>query len=153
MQRSWIARAALVLLAVWLAGCSGSPAVDQNEVKLAFIRQLVHFCADVDNQLAKIDLKAEPGMAADQLARFASQARSQPPPDLDRKQFEIMLTDFDSAVEYLRSAQAALSASNQPDADAALAQANRQLMNADAAAQKYGMPPLNSCPAHDSTTA
>src|SRR5690349_13881202 len=64
-----------------------------------------------------------------------------------------MLTDFDSAVEYLRSAQAALSASNQPDADAALAQANRQLMNADAAAQKYGMPPLNSCPAHDSTTA
>jgi N-acetylneuraminic acid mutarotase len=152
MPRSWIARAAIILLAIWLAGCSRPPVVDQNDVKLAFIRQLVHFCADVDDQLAKIDLKAQPGMAADQLARFASQARSQPPPDLDRNEFEIMLTDFDSAVGYLRSAQTALSASDRPTADAALTQANNQLMNADVAAQKYGMPPLDSCPAHDSTT-
>jgi hypothetical protein len=153
MRRIWAVCAALVLLAGWGAGCSGPPASDQGEIKQAFIRQLVGFCADVDRQLAKIDVKAQPGIAADQLARFVGQARSRPAPDVDRAQFEILLTEIDGTVGHFRSAQAALAAGDQPAYQEALAQANRQLVSADAAAQKYGMPPLDSCPQHESTTA
>ncbi|MCY1145460.1 hypothetical protein OWR29_46295 [Actinoplanes sp. Pm04-4] len=35
----------------------------------------------------------------------------------------------------------------------ALKQANQQLGSADAAAQKYGMPPLNTCPDHDTASS
>jgi hypothetical protein len=144
---------ALVLLAAWGTGCSGQPAPGQGEIKQAFIRQLIGFCAEVDRQLAKIDVKAQPGIAADQLAQFVNQARTQPAPDLDRAQFETLLTEMDGTVRHFRSAQVALSAGNQPAYQEALAQADQQLMSADMAAQKYGMPPLNSCPEHESTTS
>jgi hypothetical protein len=153
MRRIWAVCAALVLLAAWGTGCGGQPAPDQGEIKQAFIRQLVGFCADVDRELAKIDVKGQPGIAADQLARFVSQARSQPAPDIDRAQFETLLTEMDGTVRHFRSAQTALSAGDRPAYQEALAQADRQLMSADTAAQKYGMPPLNSCPEHESTTS
>ena len=150
MQRSWAVCAALVLLAVWGAGCGGQPAADQAEIKQAYIRQLVGFCAEVVRQLAKIDVKAQPGMAADEFAGFVGQARSRPAPDTDRAQLEIMLTEIDGTVGHYRSAQTALSVSDRPAYQAALALADRQMMSADAAAQKYGMPPLGSCPEHES---
>jgi hypothetical protein len=153
MRRISAVCAALILVAAGGTGCSRHPAPDQGEIKQAFIRQLVGFCAEVDRQLAKIDVKGQPGMAADQLARFVSQARSQPAPDADRGQFEILLTEMDGTLGHFRSAQAALAAGDQPAYQEALAQADSQLVSADAAAQKYGMPPLNSCPEHDSTTS
>ena len=153
MRRIWAVCAALVLLAGWGAGCSGPPASDQGEIKQAFIRQLVGFCAEVDRQLAKIEIKAQPGIAADQFTRFVGQARSQPAPDADRAQFEIMLTEIDGVVRDFRSAQTALTADDQPAYQEALTQAGQQLASADSAAQKYGMPPLNSCPEHESTAS
>jgi N-acetylneuraminic acid mutarotase len=153
MRRIWAVCAALVLLAGWGAGCSGPPASDQGEIKQAFIRQLVGFCAEVDRQLAKIDMKGQPGIVADQFARFVGQARSQPAPDADRAQFEILLTEIDGVVRDFRSAQTALTADDQPAYQEALTQADQQLGSADSAAQKYGMPPLNSCPEHESTAS
>jgi len=149
MRRIWAVCAAIILFTGLSAGCSARRSPDQDEIKQAFVRQLVGFCAEVDRQLAKIDMKSQPGMAADQLARFASQARSQPAPDADRAQFDVMLTEMDAVVGQLRSAETALAAGNQPAYKDALAKANRQLVSADAAAQKYGMPPLNSCPQHE----
>ena len=159
MKKSWAVRATLVVLLIGTAGCGGSSGIsgtsspDQTQIKQAFIRQLVGFCAEVDTRLAKIDMKAQPGMAADQLARFTEQARSQPPPDVDRAQFDTMLNEIDTAVSRFRSAQTALARGDQSAADAALEQANRQMAVADAAAQKYGMPPLNSCPEHVAGTS
>jgi N-acetylneuraminic acid mutarotase len=150
MRRIWAVCAALVILAGCGAGCSGPSAPDQGEIKQAFIRQLIGFCAEVDRQLANIDMKRQPGIYADQLGRFVDQARSQPPPDADRAQFDILLTEMDGTVRQFRAAQTALAADDQPAYQEALAQAKRQLGSADAAAQKYGMPPLNSCPKHES---
>jgi N-acetylneuraminic acid mutarotase len=151
MRRIWVVCAALVVLASWCVGCS-SPS-DQGEIKQAFIRQLVGFCAEVDRQLANVDPATHPGVYADQFARFIDQARSQPPPDADREQFKIMLTEFDSVVRDFRAAQTALAAGDQPASKAAVAQAMQQLDRTDAAARKYGMPALKTCPQHDSTTS
>jgi len=147
--------AALVVLSVWIAGCSSGPTLEQIAIKDAFIRQLIGFCADVNRQIAKIEggVTAQPGIAADQFALFAEQARRQPAPDLDREQFKIMLTKIDITVGQYRWAQAALTTGDRSNADWALAQADRQFNRADAAAQKYGMPPLNSCPQHESGTS
>ena len=150
MRRIWAVCAALILLAGCGAGCSGRSAPDQGEIKQAFIRQLIGFCAEVDRQLATVDVKRQPGIYADQFARFVSQARSQPAPDADRAQFDTLLTEMDGAAQHFRAAQTALAAGDQPAYQEALAQADRQLGSADAAAQKYGMPPLKTCPDHDS---
>ena len=95
----------------------------------------------------------QPGIYADQFARFVDQARSQPAPDVDRAQFETLLTEMDGTVRHFRAAQTALAAGDQPAYQEALAQAKQQLGSADAAAQKYGMPPLKTCPDHESTTS
>src|SRR4051794_26776187 len=153
MRRIWAVCAALVLLAAWGTGCSRHPAPDQGEIKQAFIRQLVGFCADVDRQLANVSKERQPGIVADQLGRFVSEARSQPPPDADRAQFDILLTEMDGTVRHFRAAQTALAAGDQPAYQEALAQATRQFGSADAAAQKYGMPALNTCPNHETTTS
>ena len=63
-----------------------------------------------------------------------------------------MLTEIDGTAGQYRSAQTALTAGDQPRPDAALAQADQQLKSANAAAQKYGMPPLDTCPEHESGT-
>ena len=153
MKRSITLLAALVVLSVWIAGCNSGP--PQKEVKDAFIRQLTGFCAEVVRQLSKIPggANAEPGIAADQFARFVKQASEyQPKPDIDRDKFEIMLTEIDKTAGQYRSAQTALAAGDRPTADAALAQADLQFKSANEAAQKYGMPPLESCPDHVSGT-
>jgi N-acetylneuraminic acid mutarotase len=153
MRRTWAVCAALILLVGCGAGCSRQPAPDQGEIKQAFVRQLIGFCAEVDRQLANIDMNRQPGVYADQFARFVDQARSQPPPDADRAQFETLLTEMDGTVRHFRAAQTALAAGDEPASQEALAQANRQLGSTDAAAQKYGMPPLQTCPDHESTTS
>jgi predicted small secreted protein len=153
MKRSVTLLAALVVLSVWIAGCNSGPT--QKDIKDAFVHQLIVFCAEVGRQLAKIPggEEAEPGMAADQFALFAKQARDyQPRPDIDRAKFEIMVTEFEKTAGQYRSAQTALTAGDQPTADAALAQAARQQERTNAAAQEYGMPPLDTCPQHESGT-
>jgi N-acetylneuraminic acid mutarotase len=152
MRRIWVVCAVLVFLAGCGAGCSGRSAPDQREIKQAFIRQLVGFCAEVDRQLANVDPKGQPGMYADQFARFVGQARSQPAPDADRAQFDVMLTEMDGAARQFRAAQTAMAAGDRSASQEALAQATRRFTSADVAAQKYGMPPLKTCPAHDPTT-
>jgi N-acetylneuraminic acid mutarotase len=151
MKRSITLLAALVVLSVWIAGCNSGPT--QEEIKKAFIHQLVQFCAEVDRQLANVKPNVDPGIWADQFALFAKQAGDyQPRPDIDRDKFEIMLTEINNTAGQYRSAQTALTAGDQPTADAALAQADRQFKSANEAAQKYGMPPLETCPQHESGT-
>ena len=150
MRRIWVVCAAIMLITGLGSGCSDRPPPDQGEIKQAFLRQLVGFCAEVDRQMAKIDPKGQPGMAADQFTKFVGQARSQPAPDVDRAQFDVLLTEMDAVAGHFRSAQSALAAGNRPAYQAALAQADRQLVSANAAAQKYGMPPLETCPQHES---
>src|SRR5688572_20795542 len=142
MKRSGALFAALIVIFVWLSGCSG-PTPEQRAIKDAFIGQLVGYCAQVNRQLEGIDQKTHPGIYADQFAQFADEARRQHAPDLNRKQFEIMLTKIDALVGEFRSAQAALITGNRSEADRALKQASRKYAEADAAAQEYGMPPLN----------
>src|SRR3954452_125318 len=108
MRRIWAICTALVLVAAWGTGCSSHPAPDQGEIKQAFIRQLVGFCAEVDRHLANVDPKGQPGIYADQFARFVGQARSQPAPDADRAQFDTLLTEMDGAARHFRAAQTAL---------------------------------------------
>ena len=55
MKRSRALFAALVVLSVWIAGCSSGPTPEQIAIKDAFIRQLIGFCAEVNRQLAKIE--------------------------------------------------------------------------------------------------
>jgi N-acetylneuraminic acid mutarotase len=152
MRRSVTPLAALIVIFVWLSGCSGSTP-EQRPIQEAFVRQLVGYCAQVNRQLEGVDPKTHPGVYADQFAQFAAEARRQPAPDLDRKQFEIMLTKIDALVGEFRSAQAALITGNRSEADRALKQASRKYAEADAAAQEYGMPPLNTCPQHESGTS
>jgi non-specific serine/threonine protein kinase len=143
----------LVLLASFGAGCgSDQPAAAPGVVKQAFIRQLIGYCADVDRRLDHVDPKKRPGYYAKWFARFVSQARSQPPPQEDRGQFEMLLTEMKGSAQHFRAAQAALGADDPSAYQEALAQAQRQLGSANAAAQRYGMPPLSTCPRHDSTT-
>jgi N-acetylneuraminic acid mutarotase len=152
MKRSGALFAALVVISVWIAGCSSAPTPEQIAEKQAFIRQLVGFCGEVNRQLENIEATAEPGIYADKFAQLAAQARRQPPPILDQEQFKIMLTQIDITVGQFRWAQATKARGDQPNTNFALAQAERDLTRADAAAQKYGMPPLNSCP-HESGTS
>jgi hypothetical protein len=152
MKRSITLLAALIVIFVWLSGCSG-PTPEQRAIKDAFIGQLVGYCAQVNRQLEGIDVKTHPGIYADQFAQFADEARRQPAPDLNRKQFKIMLTKIDALVGAFRSAHTALITGNQSNADMALKRASRKFAEADAAAQKYGMPPLNTCPQHESGTS
>jgi len=70
MRRIWVVCAALVLLAGFGAGCGHQPTPDQGEIKQAFIRQLIAFCADVDRQLANVSMEQQPGIYADQFGRF-----------------------------------------------------------------------------------
>jgi Kelch motif len=152
MNRSGALFAALIVIFVWIAGCSSAPTPEQIAEKQAFIRQLVGFCGEVNRQLENIRAEAQPGKYADQFALLAAQARRQPPPILDQEQFKIMLTKIDITVSQFRWAQATKARGDQPNTNFALAQAVRDLNRADAAAQKYGMPPLNSCP-HESGTS
>ena len=82
--------------------------------------QLVGYCAQVDRRLATIDEKSRPGQYGDQLGSFASKARSHPPPQAQRQQFDILLTAIDDTVQQYRSAQAALSSGNTDAYQAAL---------------------------------
>ena len=154
MKRSSALLVALVVLTVWIAGCSRGPTPEQLQIKDAFIDQLIGFCAEVNRQLKKIEggPTAQPGKVADQFELLAEQARRQHEPDLHRDQFKIMMTEIDATVVQFRLAQAAVTG-DRSRADAALAQANRQLASADAAAQKYGMPPLGTCADHPSGTS
>ena len=77
MRGIWVVCAALVLLAGFGAGCGHQPAPDQGEIKQAFIRQLIGFCADVDRQLANVSMERQPGIYADQ---FGAICRPGPEP-------------------------------------------------------------------------
>jgi len=144
MRRGWAVFVALILL----AGCGGQATPDQTGVKEAYIRQLVGFCAEVDRQLAAVDPNVQPGRMADQFDRFAKQARAQVAPAAERQELDTLLTDIDRVVQHFRAAETARSAGNDAAYRGALAQAMGQLKAADAAAQEYGMPPLNDCPKH-----
>jgi hypothetical protein len=143
MRRLWIAFVALVLL----SGCTThSPPAQNAASKQAFVRQLVGYCADVDRHLATVDVSAAPGQMAAQLAKFASQARSHPPPNAQRDQFDTLLTTIDQAVQQFQAAQAALSSGHGNAYRADLMRANQTMTQADKAAVRYGMPHLNTCP-------
>ncbi len=143
MRRLWIAFVALVLL----SGCTNHSSPAQNAAsKQAFVRQLVGYCADVDRHLATVDVSAAPGQMAAQLAKFASQARSHPPPNAQRDQFDTLLTTIDQAVQQFQAAQAALSSGHGNAYRADLMRANQTMTRADKAAVRYGMPHLNTCP-------
>ena len=150
MKRSVTLLAALVVLSVWIVGCSGPP---QKDIKDAFVQQLTGFCAEVNRKLQGIEDKAQPGIYADQFALLAEQARRrQPKPKIDREQFEILVTEFENTARHYRSAQTALTAGDQPTADAALEKARLHFASANAAAQRYGMPALGTCQDHVSGT-
>jgi hypothetical protein len=92
-------------------------------------------------------------MCADQFGRLVTQARSQPVPDVNRARIETLSTKMDGSARHFPATHTALAAGDQSAYQEALAQAQRRLGNADAAAQRYGMPPPKTCPDHDSTTS
>jgi N-acetylneuraminic acid mutarotase len=142
MRRIWFACVTLLLL----SGCTSHPSAAQDAAyKQAFVRQLVGYCADVDRNLPA-DPNAQPGQVADQLNRFASQARSHTPPSSQREQLDSLLAAFDDAVRQFRAAQAALSSGNGDAYRTAINQADQTMQKANTAAVRYGMPPLNDCP-------
>ena len=61
MRRSVTLLAALIVIFVWLSGCSG-PRPEERAIKDAFIGQLVGYCAQVNRQLEGIDQKTHPGI-------------------------------------------------------------------------------------------
>jgi N-acetylneuraminic acid mutarotase len=143
MRRLWIACVALVLL----SGCTGHPSASQDAAyKQAFVRNLVGYCADVDRNLNTFDQPSHPGQVADQLNRFASQARSHTPPNAQRQQLDSLLTAIDDAVQQFRSAQAALSSGHGDAYRKAIKQAGQTMQAASTMAQRYGMPALTNCP-------
>ena len=64
-----------------------------------------------------------------------------------------MLSKFEATAGQFRAAQTALAADDQCKADAALANALQEKEATNAAAQEYGMPPLDTCPDHVSGTS
>jgi len=142
MRRRWIVCAALMLL----LGCASNSSGAQDAAnKRAFVRQLVGYCAQVDRNLSTVDEKSHPGQYADQLGRFATQARSHVPPPAQHDQFDILITAINDSAQQYRSAQTALSSGNADAYQAALNQADRTMTKASTAAQRYGMPPLAGC--------
>src|SRR3954454_19815738 len=125
MRQIWRGCAVLVLLASAGAGCSGRSASDKGELKQAYIRQLIGFCAEVDRQLANVDPKRQPGIFADQFAGFVVQARSQPAPAADRARFAVMRPEMAGPARQFRAAQTALAVGDQSASQQALAQATR----------------------------
>ena len=142
MRRLWILCVGLVLL----SGCTNHSSATQDAAgKRAFVQQLVGYCAQVDRQMTSIDEKSQPGQVAHQLQRFTSQARSHPPPSVQRQQLDILLSAIDDAVQQYQSAQAALSSGNGDSYHAKLKQAEQTMQKASLAAVRYGMPPLADC--------
>jgi hypothetical protein len=143
MRWRWIACAVVVLL----AGCVYHPPPAQDAAyQKAFVNQLIGYCAKVDDQLAGVDANSQPGRYAQQLGRFASEARSHRLPQTKRQQLDILLAAFTDASRQFQSAQAALRSGNAHAAQAAVNRANRTMGRANVVAQRYGMPPLKSCP-------
>jgi N-acetylneuraminic acid mutarotase len=147
MRRGWAVCLALVLL----ASCTKQTA-SQGPDKEAFVRQLIGYCAEVDRQVENVPQAVQPGTWADQLARFASQARAQTPPAADREKLNALLADIESAVQQFQAAQTALGHGDQAALKAAISQATQQLASANTAALNYGMPPLADCPKHMSSS-
>ena len=77
MKRSGALFAALIVLFVWISGCSG-PTPEQRAIKDAFIRQLVGYLRGSRPAAGKDRREAQPGMSADQFALFVEQARANP---------------------------------------------------------------------------
>ena len=141
MRRLWIVCVALI----FLSGCvvHASPA-QEAAYKRAFVKQLVGYCANVDRAI--IDPTTQPGQAAQELGKFASEARSHHPPSVQRHQLDTLLATFDEAVRQYRSAQAALSSGKKSAYHKAVNQANNTMLRASLVAQRYGMPALKDCP-------
>ena len=54
MKRSVTPLAALVVIFVWIAGCSSGPTPDRKRSRTRSSTSSIGFCAEVDRQLAKI---------------------------------------------------------------------------------------------------
>jgi len=143
MRRLWIACAALVLL----SGCAQHLSAAQDAAyKRSFVKQLIGDCAKVDRAI--IDPTTQPGQAAQELGKFATEARSRRPPHAQRQQLDTLLAKFDHAVRQYRAAQAALSSGRTGVYHKAVNQANSTMQSASLTAQRYGMPALKDCPKH-----
>ena len=143
MRWRWIACAAVVLL----AGCVYHPSAAQDAAyQKTFVKQLTGYCANVDDQLTGVNPNSQPGKWAQQLRRFASEARSRRLPQTKRQQLDILLTAFTDASRQYQSAQTALRSGNARAAQAAVNRANATMAKANLVAQRYGMPPLKNCP-------
>jgi Kelch motif len=143
MRWRWIACAAVVLL----AGCVYHPSAAQDAAyQKTFVKQLTRYCANVDDQLTGVNRNSQPGKWAQQLRRFASEARSRRLPQTKRQQLDILLTTFTDASRQYQSAQTALRSGNARAAQAAVNRANATMEKANLVAQRYGMPPLKNCP-------
>ena len=142
-MRRWVVTCAAL---VFLTGCAAHLSAAQDAAnKQAFVKQLVGYCAQANRQLSTVNKKTQPGKFADQLSRFASQARSHRPPNVQREQFNALITAVDSAVRQYRSAQILLSSGNTDAYRTALNKADSTMNGASIVAQRYGMPPLADC--------
>jgi len=143
MRWRWIACGAVVLL----AGCSSQPsAANDAAYQQAFRQQLIGDCAKVDNQLAGVSPKTQPGKFAQQFHNLVREAHSQRLPQTKRPQLDALLAAFTDVAQQFQSAQAALHNGNTRAAQAAVKRANGAIQRADTAARRYGMPHLKDCP-------
>ena len=142
MRWRWIVCVALVLL----AGCSYQSSAAQYAAYKQYLHQLIGDCAQVDVALTKLGANPSPGKVADQLERFAREARSHNAPAVKQQNLENLLTEFDHAAREFRSAQTALNNGNAGAAAAAATRAKQTISGpADRAARQYGMPHLTDC--------
>jgi Kelch motif len=141
MRQLWIACVALILLSGCVVHASSA---QEAAYKRAFVKQLVGYCANVDRAI--IDPTSQPGQAAQELGKFASEARSHHPPSVQRHQLDTLLAAFDEAGRQYRSAQVALSSGKTSAYHKAVNQANNTMQRASLVAQRYGMPALKDCP-------
>jgi hypothetical protein len=143
----WLPFVAVTALSL-VAACRGSGArspTGSAASKQAFVHELVVLCAGVNQSLATVDPKQQPGKVADQLSGLVSRARSGPTPGRDHEQLDALLSALTQSAAKFREAQTALAAGDAQQAGADTQEANQRLMVADGAALRYGMPHLADC--------
>jgi N-acetylneuraminic acid mutarotase len=148
LRQAILAVVGIVLVAVSLGPAPSPPPRPDKAQGLRrsdFVGRLVKMCAEVNRRLAAIAPEEDPGIFAEVLDGFVVNAEAQPAPEDGGEELDRLLVQMKEAVKSFTEAQAAATAGNQQEKEAAVEQAKERMEAANTAAQQYGMPPLENC--------